>query len=71
MGSKKVIRNIPTSQLLLLLAQANSLDCQFVDLSFDVEKRRVSITPIGKDEAMKRFTDGTEGTNMEDLINES
>lgn len=71
MSNKRIIRNIPTHQLLLLLAQANSIGCPFVDVSFDVERRNVSIIPISKDESRKRFTDGKEGTDMEDLISES
>lgn len=67
---KRVIRNIPTKDLLLLLAQANALGCQFVDLSFNVEKRTVGITPISRGEAMQRFEAGKEGTNMEDLISD-
>lgn len=70
MASKRVIRNIPTKELLLLLAQANALGCPYVDLNFDVQRRSVGITPISKDEIMNRFQDGREGTNMEDLISD-
>lgn len=70
MKFKKVIRNIPTKELLLLLAQANAIGCQFVDLSFDMEKRSVGITPISREEVMHRFEGGKEGTNMEDLISD-
>jgi len=68
---KRVIRNIPTKDLLLLLAQANKLSCPFVDLGFDTERKVVSVTPITTAEGNKRFDQGKEGTSMEDLINES
>lgn len=69
--SSKVIRNIPTKDLLLLLAQANSLGYPFVDLFFDVQNKVIKIQPISINEGRKRFTDGRGETNMEDLINES
>lgn len=71
MRQRKVIRNIPTKNLLLLLAQANYLDCPYVDLNFDVEKRSVGVTPISKQEFLNRFSEGSDGTNMEDIISES
>lgn len=68
---KKVIRNIPTKDLLLLLAQANSIGAPFVDIGFNVEKRSLTIQPISREESQKRFIDGKEGTDIEDIINES
>lgn len=69
--SSRVIRNIPTRELLLLLAQANSLGCPVIDLYFDVQNKVIKIQPISVDQNRKRFTDGAGETNMEDLINES
>lgn len=68
---KKAIRNIPTAQFLLLLAQANSINCPYVDLTFDTVRRSVTIIPISRDESMERFNEGKDGTDIEDLINET
>lgn len=67
---RKVIRNIPTSRLLLLLAQANALGCKFVDVSFYPDTNTIGVTPITLDETRKRFMDGNDKTSMEDIIND-
>lgn len=68
--AKKVIRNVPTGGLLLLLAQANAIGAAFVDVSFDTSERKLGIAPIHKDEQMKRFMEGKDRTDMDDIINE-
>lgn len=68
---RKVIRNIPTRELLLLLAQANSIGAPFIDITFDNERKSLTIQPISIVESKKRYIDGKEGTDMEDIINES
>lgn len=53
----------------MLLAQANYIGAQFVDLTFYFDTNTIGITPVMKDDVMKRFQEGTDGTSMEDIIN--
>ncbi len=75
--SKKVIRNIPTASMLLLLAQANKIGCPYIDLYFDSKEGAVYIQPITPEAFTKRFEQddmkGNEGgqINLEDLNEDS
>ena len=71
MKGKRIIRNIPTKDLLLLLAQANTMNCPYVDIILDQDRGKLTIQPITVEEGRQRFVEGKEGTNIEDLINDN
>lgn len=66
----RTISNVPTRELLLMMAQANSMGCPYVDLIFDDDTKMMRVQPISPTEVTKRFDDGTPPLTMEDIIDD-
>lgn len=67
----RTINNVPTKDLLLLLAQANQMGCPYVDLHFNLTNKTLNVEPIAIEEVNKRFDEGHSPLSMDELIDES
>lgn len=66
----RTLKNVPTKELLLLLAQANNLGCPYVDLRFNMEQHTLHVQPIDTQEISDRFAAGTGAIDIEDIIDD-
>jgi len=67
MKRRIAIRNILTKDLLLLLAQANSMGANCIDIYYDISQQALFVAPVSDEKFDKRKKANDEKINLEEM----